>query len=176
MATIFTGGRRGPVGATTSAADVWTGLAAGVAAGLVAAWVMGQFHQVASRAPGMPEPAAGVEDSTEQTAAAISERVFHRTLSPEEKKTAGPLVHYAFGATVAGVYAAVAEMAPAVTRGLGAPFGAAVWLGAHVVTVPALGLSKPITRSSPPTEAVEFAAHLVYGAVTETLRRLLRRR
>lgn len=176
MATTFTGGRRGPVGATTSAADVWKGLAAGVAAGLVAAWVMGQFHQVASRAPGMPEPGAGAADSTEQTAAAISERVFHHTLSPEEKKTAGPLVHYAFGATVAGVYGAVAEMAPAVTRGLGAPFGAAVWLGAHVITVPALGLSKPITHSSAPTEAVEFAAHLVYGAVTETLRRLLRHR
>jgi putative membrane protein len=176
MATIFTGGRRKTIGAATTVADLWKGLAAGVVAGLVAAWVMGQFHQVASRAPGMPEPAAGAEDSTEQTAAAVSERLFHHTLSPAEKKTAGPIVHYAFGGSVAGLYGAAAEIAPAVTKGLGAPFGAAVWLGAHVITVPALGLSKPITRSPAPTEAVEFAAHLVYGAVTEALRRLLRRR
>lgn len=175
MATIFTGGSRGSVGTVTTLADVWKGLAAGVVAGLVAAWVMGQFHQLASRAPGMPEPVAGAEDSTEKTAAAVSERLFHHTLSPEEKKTAGPIVHYAFGATVAGLYGAAAEIVPAVTKGLGAPFGAAVWLGAHVVTVPALGLSKPITRSPAPTEAVELAAHLVYGAVTEALRRLLRR-
>jgi len=176
MATIFTFKNRGWLSAETTAADVWKGLAAGVVAGLVAAWVMGHFHQLASRAPGMPPPAAGGEDSTERTAAAVSERLFHHTLSPAEKQTAGPLVHYAFGATVASVYGAAAEIAPMVTKGFGAPFGAAVWLGAHVITVPALGLSEPITRSSAPMEAVELGAHLVYGAVTEALRRLLRRR
>lgn len=168
MATTLTSG--------TAASDVWKGLAAGIVAGLVAAWVMGQFHQLASRAPGMPEPVANAEDPTEKTAAVLSEGLLHHALSPEEKKTAGPIVHYAFGATVAGVYGATAEFAPAVTKGLGAPFGVAVWLGAHAITVPALGLSEPITRSPGPAEAIEFAAHLVYGAVTEALRRLIRRR
>lgn len=176
MATVFTFKNRGWLSAETTPADVWKGLAAGVVAGLVATWVMGHVHQLASRAPGMPPPAAGGEDSTERTAAAVSERLFHHPLSPEEKKTAGPLVHYAFGATVASVYGVAAEIAPVVTRGFGAPFGAAVWLGAHVITVPALGLSEPITRSSAPMEAVELGAHLVYGGVTEALRRLLRRR
>jgi hypothetical protein len=43
-----------------------------------------------------------------------------------------------------------------------------------VITVPAFGLSKPVTRSTPRREAVEFGAHLVYGAVVEVVRRLLR--
>ena len=54
------------------------------------------------------------------------------------------------------------------------PFGLAVWLGAHVITAPALGLSRPVTRSPVSMEAVELGAHVVYGAVTEFLRRLVR--
>jgi uncharacterized membrane protein YagU involved in acid resistance len=52
--------------------------------------------------------------------------------------------------------------------------GAAVWLGAHVVAVPALGLSEPITKSPMTQEAGEFGAHIVYGTVSEGLRRATR--
>jgi putative membrane protein len=55
------------------------------------------------------------------------------------------------------------------------PFGVAVWLGAHVIVVPALGLAPPPTRRPLGKEAVEFVLHLVYGAVTELGRRQLRR-
>ena len=58
---------------------------------------------------------------------------------------------------------------------LGLPFGASVWLGAHVIMVPALGLAAPPTRQPPAKEALEFVLHLVYGAVTEVVRRLVRR-
>ena len=71
-------------------------------------------------------------------------------------------------------YGAAVEVLPVLGTGLGMPFGAAVWLGAHVITVPVLGLSEPVTRSTPLREAVEFGAHLVYGAVVEIVRRLLR--
>jgi uncharacterized membrane protein YagU involved in acid resistance len=102
--------------------------------------------------------------------------VFRHALAEEEKKAAGTAVHYGFGASVGGVYGVVAEMTPLVTRGGGVPFGTAVWLGAHVIVVPALGLSSPVTRSPLPKEVVELAAHFVYGAVTELIRRLLRTR
>ena len=68
-----------------------------------------------------------------------------------------------------------AEVAPRVTVALGLPFGVAVWLGAHVIVVPALGLAAPPTRRPPPKEALEFFLHLVYGAVREVVRRLVRR-
>lgn len=105
-----------------------------------------------------------------------SRTVFHHKLTLDQKKIAGPTVHYGFGANVAAIYGTTAELAPLVSTGWGIPFGAAVWLGAHVITVPALGLSEPITHSAPRAEAVEFGAHLVYGAVAEGLRRFLRRR
>jgi uncharacterized membrane protein YagU involved in acid resistance len=54
------------------------------------------------------------------------------------------------------------------------PFGVAVWLGAHVIMVPALGLAAPPTRQPPLKEAFEFVSHLVYGAVTELARRFTR--
>ena len=85
-------------------------------------------------------------------------------------------MHYAFGGGMAALYGAAAEIAPRVTRDAGLPFGLTVWLGAHTIAVPALGLAPTITRSPARMEVVEFAAHLVYGAVTEVLRRLLRGR
>jgi uncharacterized membrane protein YagU involved in acid resistance len=86
-------------------------------------------------------------------------------LTPHQKKIAGPAVHYGFGVSIAMFYGAAVEVLPVLRAGLGMPFGAAVWLGAHVITVPALGLSEPVTRSTPLREGVEFGAHLVYGAV-----------
>jgi hypothetical protein len=43
-----------------------------------------------------------------------------------------------------------------------------------VLVVPALGLSEPVTKSPMSTEAGEFGAHLVYGTVSEGLRRAVR--
>jgi putative membrane protein len=61
----------------------------------------------------MPSPESRQdEDSTVKTASAISEGVFRHALTEDEKKVAGPAVHYAFGAGVGGVYGALAEMAP----------------------------------------------------------------
>lgn len=161
---------------TAAPVGVGKGLAAGIVAGLAAAWIMGQFHALVFRVPGLSPPPAAGKDSTVKTAAAISERLLHHELRPEEEQAAGSAVHYAFGAGVGGLYGATAEIAPVVARAAGLPFGIAVWLGAHVITVPALGLAQPITRAPAPFEAVELAAHLVYGAATELLRRLLRGR
>jgi len=47
--------------------------------------------------------------------------------------------------------------------------------GAHVIAVPALGLAEPPTRRPRSEEGLEFALHLVYGVVTELVRRLVGR-
>ena len=62
---------------------------------------------------------------------------------------------------------------PRVTAAVGFPFGVAVWLGAHVVAVPALGLGNPPTRRPIRQEAEEFGLHTVYGVTTELVRRRL---
>lgn len=133
---------------------------------------MGKFSSLFLSAA-TPDP--GKEDSTVLAASAISQMLFHHQLTPEQKTIAGPAMHYLFGATMAATYSVVVEYWDTARVGWGLPFGAAVWLGAHVITVPALGLSEPITHSAPAAEAVEAAAHLVYGAVVEAIRQPLRK-
>jgi uncharacterized membrane protein YagU involved in acid resistance len=146
------------------------GILAGAVGGLIACFVMSQFHSLFQKA----ESAGEEEDSTVKTASAVSKLIFQHELTPQEKKIAGPAVHYGFGTSVAAAYGAAVEVLPVLRTVWGMPFGAAVWLGAHVIAVPALGLSEPVTRATPRNEAVEFGAHLVYGAVVESIRRLLR--
>jgi len=152
----------------------WKGLITGALAGLAGSFAMSQFHALLPKIE-EPSPEKG-EDSTVKAASAIAQDIFHCELTPRQKEIAGPAVHYAFGAAMGALYGTAVELAQPACTGWGMPFGAAVWLGAHVITVPALGLSEPVTESSPASEAAEFAAHLVYGTVTEGLRSLVRAR
>jgi putative membrane protein len=161
---------------------LWKGVAAGLAGGLVASFVMNQFQAVTKRVSaqcgkgdgrGEAEKNEG-EDATIKTAEAITE-AFGHPLSKEERKVAGPVVHYAFGATMGGVYGALAELSPKVSAGAGVPFGTVVWLGADEVAVPALGLSKKPTEYPPSVHAYALASHVVYGLTTELVRRAVLR-
>jgi Protein of unknown function (DUF1440) len=157
---------------------LWKGLAAGAAGGLAGAWAMWQMHGLIVKLTGgsasQPDQAQA-EDSTAKTARMVAQPMLNRELTPAEAKVAGPIVHYAFGSSIAVAYGVAAEFVPSVTSGAGAPIGAAVWLGAHVFTVPALGLSPPVTQSPASLEIAEFFAHLAYGAVTELVRSGVRR-
>jgi putative membrane protein len=113
------------------------------------------------------------EDPTVKAAATATRLVGYR-LGESEKAPAGSVVHYAFGVVVGAVYGAAAEIVPIVSTAFGLPFGAAVWLGAHVVAVPALRLAESPARQPAAKEAGEFGLHLVYGSITELVRRLLR--
>jgi putative membrane protein len=151
----------------------WKALIAGALGGLIASLAMSEFYSLSPHAESHSEPAD--EDSTVRTASAISQTIFHHRLTAAQKEMAGPAVHYAFGTTVGALYAVLADFRDSTSLGWGLPFGAAIWLGAHVIIVPALGLSKPITREARSTEVVEFTSHLVYGAVVEGVRRTLRK-
>ena len=168
--------------------EVWKGLVAGAAGGLAAAWVMNQFQSAWSKASEALESSntpqgeqerhtedSDAEDATMKTAAKISEKVFHRKLSREEKKKLGPVVHYAFGAGVGAFYGGLAELEPRATAGAGLPYGAAVFVGADEVAVPALGLSKPPQEYPASAHIYGLASHLVYGLSLEMARRGIRR-
>ncbi|MDQ3064642.1 MAG: DUF1440 domain-containing protein [Acidobacteriota bacterium] len=83
-------------------------------------------------------------------------------------------MHYAMGATSGLIYGIASEIAPMTTVGLGLPFGAAVWLVADDVVVPALGLAKPATQYPLSTHAYALSSHLVYGLTTDLVRRAVR--
>ncbi|HEY7307588.1 MAG TPA: DUF1440 domain-containing protein [Bryobacteraceae bacterium] len=155
--------------------NLWKGFLAGAIGGLAGSLAMSRFHALIAPKP-QSSSASGKEDSTVLAAAAISRAVFHHELSAGQRKLAAPGMHYGFGASMGSIYGMLVEALPPAYLGWGLPFGVAVWLGAHVITVPALGLSEPVTQSAAAAEAAEFGGHLAYGAVVEGLRRVLRNR
>lgn len=158
------------------------GIIAGLVAGVIGAGAMSIVHKgLIAINPGTRPPAAAAEqeqdeDATVKVANGITRWLLHRPLPEDKKPLAGTIVHYAFGAGIGGLYGGLATVMPRLTLALGLPFGVAAWLGAHVIMVPALGLAAPPTRQPPLKEALEFVLHLVYGAVTELARRLIRQR
>jgi putative membrane protein len=114
------------------------------------------------------------DDTTVKAASAISEGIFGHELSKDEKKIAGPAVHYALGTGVGGLYGAVAEVVPEVTTGTGLPFGVAFWLVVDETAIPLLRLSRPPTDYPVSTHVYALASHLVYGLTAELVRRTLR--
>ena len=153
------------------ARSMWRGALAGLVGGLLAAGAMSLAHQMVPR----PHTAADEgEDATVKTADAVLRGVARRPLPERAKPVASQIVHYAFGGSVGALYGGVAELVPRVGAGLGVPFGLAVWLGAHVIAVPALGLAESPVRRPLAKEAPELGLHVVYGAVVELVRRLAR--
>jgi uncharacterized membrane protein YagU involved in acid resistance len=100
--------------------------------------------------------------------------VTHRHLTKEQKNKAGPIIHYAYGAVVGAIYGALAEMSPAVTKGIGTAYASAAWLVGDEIAVPKLGLSEPPAEYPVSVHANALASHLVYGTTTELVRRGVR--
>jgi len=160
----------------TDAGDVIKGAVAGLIGGLVASFVMSEFQTLLSKLAEEEKKSKKKKDepASVKTAEAISENIFDHKLKKSEKEPAGEAVHYAMGAASGLIYGIAAEVAPMTTVGLGLPFGAAVWLAADDVIVPALGLAKPATEYPLSTHAYALSSHLVYGLTTDIVRRAVR--
>src|SRR2546421_587319 len=133
-------------------AELWKGVAAGMAAGLVGTLVMSGFmglwnktgelvnEEFEDRSSRQQKEQRGEEEpSTEKVASDISETVFRKKLNGDTKKAAGNVVHYGFGTAVGAIYGVLTEIYPAVSAGQGTLYGTAVWLGADEFALPALG-------------------------------------
>ena len=180
-----------------SSIHVFRGMAAGLLAGCAASWAMNQFHQMRplqspQAAPGGGEEAKDKaenadaeskglhqssdvdENATVKTAQKLSRKLFEHELTQPEKRVAGPAVHYAYGSMMGALYGGLSELLPVTSAGLGLPFGFALWLLGDEIAVPALGLGKHPTEYAPEVHADALAAHFMYGATTDLLRRVLR--
>jgi putative membrane protein len=167
-------------------ASTWKGAAAGAIGGFVASWTMNQFQSVwskasealesnqSSRSNGRSRQDEEEENTTVKTAEIITQRVSGRRLREREKPKAGALVHYGFGTLIGAVYGAASEHIPLTKSAWGMPYGAAVFVGADEIAVPALGLSKSPFEYPVSKHAYALASHVVYGAVLESVRRGIR--
>ena len=158
-------------------------LIAGALGGLAGSFVMNQFQALWSAAEKKVEAAeeakdtreGGEEQQTEQqgddatvkTAKFISKHVLGHDLTEQEKKWAGPAVHYGFGASMGAVYGALANGSTLASAGRGTVFATALWLGGDEIAVPALGLGGSPLDSPLSSHVKALAAHVVYGVVTD---------
>ncbi len=104
-----------------------------------------------------------------------AEELADATLSRKQTLALQQVVHYALGASLGAVYGALAEVQPGVTRGLGVPAGAVMYLLTHATAVPATGFQRWPWQLPRAAVAWESGSHLVYGAGLETARGPIRK-
>ena len=153
------------------------GLVAGAIGGLAGAWVKAQVEPAMRRwAEGAVPPER--PDPTRQPhgdpTVVLAERSAGHPLAEHEREAAGSHIHYAFGGAVGAAYGAAAEVLPFVTAGTGTLAAAALWFGAHEVSLPALGLTPPAEKMPASNKMWELGSHLAYGVTAEVVRRVVR--
>jgi hypothetical protein len=159
--------------------ELWKGAVAGFIGGLVGSWAMNQFQiawaklsegSKAEHREQHEQPSESDEDATMRMANQLLRPVIGRELTKREKKIGGPIVHYAFGASMGAVYGTIAELTPLVRAGAGTGFGSVLFIGADEIAVPLAGLSGPPNKTPLKLHAYAWASHLVYGLATEMTR------
>ncbi|MDH0865838.1 DUF4126 family protein [Mitsuaria sp. GD03876] len=158
------------VRATTD--DLCLGAVSGLCGGLIGAAAMTAFQELLERA-GITSGVRGWP-STERAADRLA-RLTGRRLRSRNRPAAGEAVHYAVGSLVGGLYGTVAALDPRVTRGGGTAFGVVSAALVDETLVPAMRFGDPVTRAPLRSHPYSLVSHLVYGAFTESARRLFHR-
>ena len=94
---------------------------------------------------------------------------------PGAKALAAGSIHWGFGIATGAAYGALAEYFPAATAKDGASFGLTLAALTHETALPALGLAAEAEDQTTREHTSEMATHLVFGVVTETVRRFVRK-
>jgi putative membrane protein len=88
----------------------------------------------------------------------------------------GWIVHFTFSILSGMAYGALVEFIPIVAIGMGVGFGIAIWVGAHLIVMPWMGLTPPTWKLPVSEDLSEFFGHGVWGFVIEVFRHDFRRR
>ncbi len=161
------------------------GLVAGVVGGLIGSAAMVAFQAVASRSAGSSlRPAehdvagdaanSSAEPSTVRGARLLTHLTLGADVPPRHRQNAGRAFHLAFGVGLGGAYGLLAEYARIATIASGVPFGTLQVVLADEWSVPALGLSEDPRQAPASSHLRALGGHLVYGVVTEQVRRRVR--
>jgi hypothetical protein len=162
------------------------GLAAGVVGGIVATWALDRYQEGTLEATRRAENAAGAapilsrqqEDQLREqqrayveAAQRLAKSTFGKGLTRTQRRNAAPIVHYAIGALAGGAYGFAVEILPVVRRGYGTGYSNLLFLGGSEAVLPWFN---PGPRQKFQPAPGGLSAPLVYGAVLETTRRILR--
>ncbi|WP_028063977.1 hypothetical protein [Solirubrobacter soli] len=97
------------------------------------------------------------------------ETLTRRELSPKYARLVNNATHWGYGMSAGAPFGLLAT-SPKLRYG--PPFGASVWASGYV-TLPLLGVYKPIWKYDLTTLAKDLSAHLVYGTATAAAFRVL---
>lgn len=159
------------------------GLVCGLAAGAAASAIMDGYwavmKQVAGERPEQKPKKGGKqqkdEPSTQQVADKVSEAVSGHAVPKKDKPAAGMAVHYSYGTLWGGVFGVLAALMPSLGLLGGLLYGAGLWLFGDEIGLRALKLAPDPLKVPVQTHAEALGAHLVYGASTALISRLLLR-
>jgi putative membrane protein len=150
---------------STPARSLAKGLLAGLIGGLVATAAKTIAERIyPPRTHGEPEPPA-----------VLADKLAGHHLAGAEKAAAVEAIHWGFGALTGAAYGALAEFYPTATAKDGAGFGMALASLTHESALPAMGLAAEPEEQTTRERTSEMATHVVYGVVTETVRRMVRK-
>jgi putative membrane protein len=150
---------------TTDGRSLAKGLLAGLVGGLVATAAKTWAERIyPPRTHGEPEPQE-----------VLAERVAGHELVAPQREVAAEAINWGFGALTGAAYGALVEYYPAATAKDGATFGMALSSLTHGTLLPAMGLAVKPEELTARERTSEMATHMVYGVVTETVRRVVRR-
>ena len=150
---------------TTCGRSLAKGLLAGLIGGLVATAAKTLAERVyPPRTHGEPEPRVCWRRSWRGM-----------SWSATKKEFAAEAIHWGFGALTGAAYGALVEYYPAATAKDGAGFGMALSSLTHETLLPAMGLAAEPEEQTARERTSEMATHVVYGVVTETVRRVVRK-
>jgi len=141
------------------------GLVAGLIGGLAATAAKSLAEKIyPPRVEGQPEPPE-----------LLAVKIAGHDLNAPAKALAAGTIHWGFGAAAGAAYGVLAEYFPAATDRNGASFGMALETLTHEGALPALGLAAAPEEQTAREHASEMATHVVFGMVTETVRRFVRK-
>lgn len=161
------------------------GLIAGLVGGVAGSLAMAAFQLAASRTfvpairPAEHDVAGdasadGGTPSTVRGAKALARVVGGFEVPRRYEAHAGHAFHFAFGTGLGAAYGMLVEHLRIASAGSGLPFGAFQVILADELSVPSLGLSGSPSKAPISAHLGSLAAHMVYGLVTERVRRRVR--
>ncbi len=151
--------------ATIQKRSLAKGLLAGAIGGLAATAVKTFAEKIyPPRTHGEPKPPA-----------VLAEKIVGHPLDEATETLAVQSIHWSFGTLAGAAYGALAEFYPAATAKDGASFGIALASLTHGNALPAMGLSAEPEDQTKREKFSEMSTHVIYGVVTETVRRNVRK-
>ena len=111
--------------------------------------------------------AAGIIATAAKT---VAERIY----PPHPHAASADGIHWGFGMTAGAAYGVLAEFYPAATSREGVNFGMTLLALTHETALPAL--AAPVKAETTREKTSEIASHIIFGLVTETVRRTVRKR